>query len=563
MSRQERESGLHLTPLRNASRDRDSVSTPAKMERIREVVQASGEPLEQGRREEFETRFGRDFSRVRVHGDANAAASARSIDARAYSYGERIVLSHPALVHDRRLMAHELAHVSQAQGRSVARTPQQIGAEDSRPEREADNAASMWQTSQPLPLSEAPPDQVFRQPMPAPAPGASPPIGPPPPELFFEQKASSPSLSGADARSAMDYYRKIASQATRFASFRKLHAAGAIAKLIKALSPADAEAFREEVQQLLRWLQETETRAASGMDDDKMAQTQATFVQAEAKKQADADAAAKAAAAGKAPAKANDAEVETARKKRVASTSIRPTVVVTWDAMSAGEKTNWATRGKKVVKAIVKHAASRAPELGLVEADFLADFAGVEKRGQTVLAYGSSGGPKKTLAVFGFAFVKAAEADPGYVMDVVVHEIFGHPAYGKYGSEYHLKLYDQAMSKVPGYVQPTGKGRTVEIDAYAYQETEMYAVMRGFPYHKDLDKSHQGKGLVSLNAPSLIQARVGLIKQQWEPGLAKALLRGIYQRYRADPRLTAAALDLFREAVKAHFDAATAAAILK
>lgn len=563
MSRRDRESGLRPVPARSGSRPSDSIGSPAAMDRIRDVVQTSGESLEPRMRAEFETRYGRDFSQVRVHGDARAATSAQAIQARAYSYGERIVLSHPALVHDRRLMAHELAHVTQAKGRPMARTPLHMGAEGSRQEREADAAADTLQSRHPPQLSDAPPDHVFRQATPAPAPGASPPVGPPPPELFFEQKALYASFSAADARTAMDYYRKIASEATRFASFRKLHAAGAIAKLIRALSPADAEAFREEVQQLLRWLQESETRAASGMDDDKMAQAQATFFQAEVKKKADADAAARAAAAGKPAAKASDAEMETARKERVASTSIRPTVVVTWDAMSAGEKTNWGTRGKNVVKAIVKHASTRAPELGLVEADFLADFAGVEKRGQTVLAYRSSGGPKKTLAVFGFAFVKAAEADPGYVMDIVVHEIFGHPEYGKYGSEYHLKLYDRAMTKVPGYVQPTGKGRTVEMDAYAYQETEMYSVMRGFPYHKGLDKKHQGKGLVSLDAPGLVMARVGLIKQQWEPGLAKALLRGLYQRYRADPRLTPAALDLFRDAVKAQFDAATAAVILK
>lgn len=533
------------------------------MERIREVTQSAGVPLERTARQEFETRFARDFSHVRVHGDASAAASARLIQARAYSYGNRIVVSSPELVRDRRLIAHELAHVSQAHGRTMAGTPARIGAPDSAHEREADNASDPSHTAHPPRLTEAPSGHVFRQPMPAPAPGASPPVGPPPPELFFEQTALRPSLSAADARKALDFYRKISGDATRFASFRKLHAAGAIAKLIRALSPSDAEAFGDEVRQLLRWLQEGETRAASGMDDDRMARTQATFVQAEARKQADADAAARAAAAGKPPAKASDAEAETARKQRVASTSIRPAVAATWSTMSPADRTSWQLRGKRAVKAIVTHAAAQAPELGLVEADFLADFGGVEARGQSVLAYGSAGGPKKTLAVFGFAFVKTAEAHPGYVMDVVVHEVFGHPDYGKYGTEYHLGLYDKAMAKVPGYVQPKGKDRTTEVDAYAYQETEIYSVMRGFPYHKALEKKDQGKGLVSLDAPALIKARVGLIKRQWEPGLAKALLRGLYQRYRADPRLTPASLALFGDAIKAHFDAVTAASILK
>jgi len=563
MSRGEREPGTRLAPPRDGARDISAIGARSAMERIREVTQSSGEPLERTAREEFEVRFARDFSHVRVHGDASAAASARLIQARAYSYGDRIVVSSPELVHDRRLMAHELAHVSQARGRTTVGTPARIGAPDSPYEREADNASDPSRTTNPRRFTAAPSGQVFRQPMPAPAPGASPPIGPPPPELFFEQIASRAALSAADARKAMDHYRKIPAEATRLASFRKLHANGSVAKLIRTLSASDAESFRDEVQQLLRWLQESETRAASGMDDDKMAQTQATFVQAEAKKQADAEAAARAAAAGKPPARASDAEAETARKQRVASTSIRPAVAATWNTMSPAERTSWETRGKRAIKAIVKHAAGHAPELGLVEADFLADFAGVEARGQSVLAYGSAGGPKKTLAVFGFAFVKAAEAHPGYVMDVVVHEVFGHPAYGQYGTEYHLTLYDKAMAKMPGYVQPTDDERTTEIDAYAYQETEIYSVMRGFPYHKDLEKRDRRKGLVSLDAPALIMARVGLIKQQWEPGLVKALLRGLYQRYRADPRLTPASLDLFRNAIKAHFDVATAASILK
>ena len=544
----------------------DTHDAVSAMNRIRDVAQSQGEQLGSDMRQRMEPHFGRDFSHVRIHGNTQAAASARLIGARAYTYGDSIVVSDPGLVRDHRLMAHELAHVAQKGSIVPNNRPERVSDPDSTPEREAALAAAQVTAGRAARLTRVAPNQVFREPelaaVPAPAPQVSPPVAPPPPELFFEQIASKPSLSAADARLAMDYFRKIAAPATRLTSFKKLQAAGAVAKLIKALSAADTQTFNDEVRELLRWLQESETRSASGMDDDKMAQTQATFLQAEAKKRADTEAAAKAAASGVPATPAGPAEVEAARKKQVSSTSIQQTVVVSWDAMSPAEKTNWAARAKSAVAAVVAHATAKAPELGLVEADFHADFPGVEKRGRSVLAFGGAGGPKKTLATFGFAFVQAAEADPGYVMDIVVHEVFGHPSYGQYTTEYHLSLYDKAMAKVPGYVRPVDKERLAEVDAYAYQETEIYSIMRGFPYHKDVDKKDQGKGIASLRAADIVKYRVGLLKAQWEPGLAKALLRGLYQRYRIDARLTPAALDLFRDAVKAQFDAAAATAIL-
>ena len=60
---------------------------------------------------------GVDFSRVRVHTDERAAASARSVDANAYTVGSHIVFDRgryaPATPSGRALIAHELAHVVQ------------------------------------------------------------------------------------------------------------------------------------------------------------------------------------------------------------------------------------------------------------------------------------------------------------------------------------------------------------------------------------------------------------------------------------------------------------------
>jgi hypothetical protein len=65
----------------------------------------------------FEPRFGRDFSGVRIHTDAFAAESARSIGALAYTVGSSIAFGagqyQPTTRDGRRLIAHELAHVVQ------------------------------------------------------------------------------------------------------------------------------------------------------------------------------------------------------------------------------------------------------------------------------------------------------------------------------------------------------------------------------------------------------------------------------------------------------------------
>ncbi|WP_395822379.1 DUF4157 domain-containing protein [Archangium minus] len=66
---------------------------------------------------DMESRFGHDFSRVRVHTDVRAAESARSVHARAYTVGEHIVFGNgqyaPRSFSGRRLLAHELTHVVQ------------------------------------------------------------------------------------------------------------------------------------------------------------------------------------------------------------------------------------------------------------------------------------------------------------------------------------------------------------------------------------------------------------------------------------------------------------------
>lgn len=87
---------------------------------VQPVLDTSGHPLDTSTRAALEPRFGHDFSQVRVHTGAEAAASAQALEARAYTVGADLVFDTgqyaPATPAGRSLIAHELAHVVQQTG---------------------------------------------------------------------------------------------------------------------------------------------------------------------------------------------------------------------------------------------------------------------------------------------------------------------------------------------------------------------------------------------------------------------------------------------------------------
>src|SRR5437667_9620826 len=117
---------------------------------VQEVLRSPGQPLDAGTREFMEPRYGYDFSRVRVHTNARAAESARTVNALAYTVGKDVVFGEgeyePGTSEGRRLLAHELTHVvqqfdqpsqSQLQGRLV------VNAVGDHYEHEAERIADM------------------------------------------------------------------------------------------------------------------------------------------------------------------------------------------------------------------------------------------------------------------------------------------------------------------------------------------------------------------------------------------------------------------------------------
>jgi hypothetical protein len=84
---------------------------------VDEVLATRGRPMDERTRAFMQDRFAHDFTQVRLHSDAQAAQSARAIQAHAYTVGNHIVLGRqdfdPATPAGAGLLAHELTHVVQ------------------------------------------------------------------------------------------------------------------------------------------------------------------------------------------------------------------------------------------------------------------------------------------------------------------------------------------------------------------------------------------------------------------------------------------------------------------
>ena len=91
--------------------------TPEMEERINQLTQGGGRPLDKEIREYFEPRFGADFSQIRIHDDAEASQIAGQMNARAFTQGQHIFFGQgqyqPQTSAGRELLGHELTHTIQ------------------------------------------------------------------------------------------------------------------------------------------------------------------------------------------------------------------------------------------------------------------------------------------------------------------------------------------------------------------------------------------------------------------------------------------------------------------
>jgi hypothetical protein len=115
-------------PVRRLARNGDGRALPSPVQRV------------------MSSRFGYDFSGVRIHDDDSAAAATRSVGAIAYTLGKDIAFApgafQPATPAGLFLIAHELSHVVQQDGVPVSPETIIVGDKASPREREANQAAT-------------------------------------------------------------------------------------------------------------------------------------------------------------------------------------------------------------------------------------------------------------------------------------------------------------------------------------------------------------------------------------------------------------------------------------
>ncbi|MUL34943.1 DUF4157 domain-containing protein [Gloeocapsopsis dulcis] len=190
------------SPLQRRSSDRAEITEVPPI--VHEVLRSPGQPLDPDTRDFMESRFGHDFSQVRVHTDTKAADSAQAVDALAYTVGRDVVFGadqyEPKMTEGKKLLAHELTHVVQQQ--SLPPSPElKISAAGNVLEKEADaSATALLQNMPQLRVTNLARPLLLRQPAeqlrPTP-PRPAPPVRRPPPLRVIEG-----GLSKATARSA-------------------------------------------------------------------------------------------------------------------------------------------------------------------------------------------------------------------------------------------------------------------------------------------------------------------------------------------------------------------------
>lgn len=141
------------------------LSDDTERSQVTDVVgSGGGQPLDPQTKEFMESRLGYDFGDVRIHTGSEAAESARSVEAQAYTVGTDIVFNtdkySPKSPEGARMLAHELTHVIQQKSGPVDGTPGPGGIKLSDPgdrfERAAEATADRVVRGGPVPNASAP-----------------------------------------------------------------------------------------------------------------------------------------------------------------------------------------------------------------------------------------------------------------------------------------------------------------------------------------------------------------------------------------------------------------------
>ena len=296
------------------------------------------------------------------------------------------------------------------------------------------------------------------------------------------------------------------------------------------------------VNEILRWIEETETRKTTGKSNAEMAKLQAGFIKA-------------------------DPKVASGNWGGVPKTQTR------WAGLLEPVQKAWTARANAAISKTVTYASTKAPELKLKAATFEFDPEAIDQASKfAVAAVGSK--PGETVSV-GFEFVTQVEVDPGYVLSTVVHELYGHPRFNSpsnatiYGRTYQGDLFKEAAKLTPPGTVADPEGT----QTYNYWSSEMYSWLLMIPYYKPtaagdaakvLNTPGQKSTMGKENEDPAVSAEgwMAHMKSKWEPSLAVGLMRGFYKRLVNDPAVQKASITACEGMIKRVFGA-DAATIMK
>jgi hypothetical protein len=519
----------------------------------------AGTPTQLPYHDQIQRLFGHhDIGGIGAHVDGAAADATGAIGAKAYATGNQVAFGAQPDLHT---AAHEAAHVVQQRGR--VQLSGGVGRSGDSYEQHADAVADVVVAGRsaqalldPFAGGGAPSSAVQRQ---------VPPVGGPPAGPLTPVERC---LDGQDpftralAEQAMINYGAM-SAADREAWMARWAPRGHLSDMTHALARADIAVGGRFENTLRDILQRTQRTAAGdqarleGLADD------AAVAQAQANEMIARNTAAAAAARPVGAPPPTTADVAAQQQNQVSQTSISPQT----RTLTPAREARLTRAANAAVTHFVAWVTRTHPDLHITAGHFRVAVREVWDRGDGIIAFADQGGAPR--CVIGESFAQAATANPAYALPTVVHELWGHNEYGPYaqpGTEQGLEIYDRAAARMPGYVRPAdgSADRTSEIDAYAYQETEIYSLMREIEFYTpNAPRDRAALDSINYDPAPTIATRIGLIKTQFDARVARSIVRGLYQRYRTDPRLVPAAIAAFAAGVRSNFSAAEAAQILR
>jgi len=316
----------------------------------------------------------------------------------------------------------------------------------------------------------------------------------------------------------------------------------------------DPGQYRDELGEVLDYLQQFEMMKAAGMTWEQMATAQKDWMVAEATAAAKEARAESSTDSEQSP--ISDAEVIAAQQEAVADQTYNtntPADETQWASFSPSQRTSWLRRADQAIEVFIAWARVNHPELNIQDGEIIEALEECEME-DAVAFVNNTGNCYISMTV-----VVAIERDPAYALSTIQHELRGHPEFDT-GFNVGMALYDAAATDMPGYTQPADNSdeRYAEWSRYEYYGSEIAALMREeayWHYSRDID----GDGNIADNEVNPLGNPIHLLdmllvdmKSNWEPAILQAYLTSMTKRFEADPRITDNAILAFEAACVAN-----------